>query len=93
MLRIGANQVDRSSWNGVVEGLTPILPAQIDAFAAFVQATQWQVIYGVNLARNTPANAADEAAYVAERLGPSLLAWEIGNEPDLYVRHGYRPEG
>jgi hypothetical protein len=92
VLRIGANQVDRSSWNGVVEGLTPILPAQIDAFAAFVQATQWQVIYGVNLARNTPANAADEAAYVAERLGPSLLAWEIGNEPDLYVRHGYRPD-
>jgi hypothetical protein len=92
VLRIGANQVDRSSWNGAVAGLTPILPEQIDAFAAFVQATQWQVIYGVNLARNTPANAADEAAYVAGRLGPSLLAWEIGNEPDLYVRHGYRPD-
>ncbi len=92
VLRIGANQVDRSSWNGAVEDLAPILPAQIDALVAFVQATQWQVIYGVNLARNTPANAADEAAYVAERLGPSLLAWEIGNEPDLYVRHGYRPD-
>jgi hypothetical protein len=92
VLRIGANQVDRSSWNGAVEDLTPILPAQIDALAAFVQATQWQVIYGVNLARNTPANAADEAAYVANRMGPSLLAWEIGNEPDLYVRRGYRPD-
>jgi len=92
VLRIGANQVDQSSWNGAVEGLTPILPAQIDALAAFVQATQWQVIYGVNLARNTPANAAAEAAYVAGRLGPSLLVWEIGNEPDLYVRHGYRPD-
>jgi hypothetical protein len=93
VLRIGANQVDRSSWNGAVEGLTPIRPAQVDSFAAFVQATQWQVIYGVNLARNTPAQAADEAAYVTARLGASLLAWEIGNEPDLYVRHGYRPEG
>lgn len=93
VLRIGANQVDRSSWNGAVEGLTSILPAQIDALAVFVQATQWQVIYGVNLAHNTPANAADEAAYVANRLGSSLLAWEIGNEPDLYVRHGYRPNG
>lgn len=92
VLRIGANAVDRSSWNGAVEDLTPILPSHIDALADFVQATQWQVIYGVNLAQNTPANAADEAAYVAARLGPSLLAWEIGNEPDLYRRHGYRPD-
>ena len=37
------------------------------------------------------ADAASEAAYVAARLGPSLLAWEIGNEPDLYRRHDYRP--
>jgi len=91
VLRIGANAVDRSSWNGEKRGLTPILPAQIDALAAFVRATRWQLIYGVNLARNTPANAAREAAYVAERIGESLLAWEIGNEPDLYRRHGYRP--
>ena len=91
MLRIGANAVDRSSWQGAVEDLTPILPWHIDALGAFVQATEWQVIYGVNLARNTPADAASEAAYVAARLGPSLLAWEIGNEPDLYRRHDYRP--
>ncbi|HEY4542692.1 MAG TPA: heparinase, partial [Noviherbaspirillum sp.] len=91
VLRIGANAVDRSSWNGAVKGLTPILPEHIDALATFVQAAQWQVIYGVNMARNTPENAASEAAYVASRLGPSLLAWEIGNEPDLYRRHRYRP--
>src|SRR5690606_18756377 len=87
----GANAVDRSSWDGAIDDLTPILPSQIDALAEFVQATQWQVMYGVNLARNTPARAADEAAYVAERLGSALLAWEIGNEPDLYRRHDYRP--
>ena len=91
VVRIGANAVDRSSWQGAVEDLTPILPSHIDALAAFVQATEWQVIYGVNLARNKPADAADEAAYVAAQLGPSLLAWEIGNEPDLYRRHDYRP--
>ena len=91
VLRIGANAVDRSSWDGAIDDLTPILPSQIDALAEFVQATQWQVMYGVNLARNTPARAADEAAYVAERLGSALLAWEIGNEPDLYRRHDYRP--
>jgi hypothetical protein len=91
VLRLGANAVDRCSWNGAIRELTPILPAYIDALATFAEATEWQLIYGVNLARNTPDNAASEAAYVASRLGPSLLAWEIGNEPDLYRRHGYRP--
>src|SRR5581483_7723813 len=76
VLRLGANAVDRCSWNGAIRQLTPILPAHIDALATFVQAAQWQVIYGVNLARNTTANAASEAAYVASRLGPSLIAWE-----------------
>ena len=65
VLRIGANAVDRSSWEGAVDGLTPILPSQIDALAAFVQATQWQVIYGVNMARNTPADAATSAVLIA----------------------------
>ncbi|WP_143762894.1 glycosyl hydrolase family 79 C-terminal domain-containing protein [Ramlibacter tataouinensis] len=92
VLRIGANAVDRSSWNGAVSGLTPILPAHVDALADFLQATQWQLIYGVNMARNTTASAADEAAYVFGRLGSSLLAWEIGNEPDLYRRNEYRPD-
>jgi hypothetical protein len=92
VLRIGANQVDRSSWNGTQAGLTPILPAQVDAFANFLRETQWRVIYGINMARNSPAEAAREAAYVAARLGSSLLAWEIGNEPDLYRSHGYRPD-
>lgn len=93
VLRIGANQVDRATWKGPLDGFLPITPAEIDALAEFLRATSWQVIYGVNLAQNTPENAADEAAYVAARLGPSLLAFEIGNEPDLFVRRGYRPEG
>lgn len=91
VLRIGANGVDLSSWNGLVPGLTPITPAQIDAFAACMQAAGWQVIYGINMANNTPANAAAEASHVASRLGSALLAWEIGNEPDLYHSNGDRP--
>lgn len=40
VLRIGANAVDRSSWEGAQRDLTPVLPAQIDGLAAFVRATQ-----------------------------------------------------
>jgi hypothetical protein len=82
--------VDRSSWKGAVSGLTAILPEHVDALSYFSQATDWQVIYGVNMARNTLAGAADEAAYVSAVLGAALRAWEIGNEPDLYSRLGYR---
>ncbi|WP_428375758.1 glycosyl hydrolase family protein [Lichenicoccus sp.] len=89
-LRIGANGVDTSSWRGAVAGLAPIEPGQVDAFAAFVRRTGWSVIWGVNFARNTPGAAAEEAAYVARRLGPSLQAIEIGNEPDLYAGNGFR---
>jgi hypothetical protein len=66
--------------------------------AAFLKATGWQCLYGVNLggsgpapytsgsftASTTPTLAAEEVAYVSAELGTSLLGIEIGNEPDLY---------
>ena len=90
-VRIGANGVDTSSWRGAMPGLAAFMPAQVDAFAAFVRRTDWSVIWGVNFARNTPGAAAEEATYVAQRLGPALQAIEIGNEPDLYSGNGFRP--
>jgi hypothetical protein len=56
----------------------------VDNLAAFLQATDWSVLYGVNLAQSTPALAAAEAAYAQKSLGNSLAGFEIGNEPDLY---------
>src|SRR5262249_41992728 len=49
-------------------------------------AISWKLIYGLNLARGTPESAAEEAAYVARALGPLLLAFQIGNEPDGFGR-------
>ena len=91
VLRIGGATVDSTCWVGL-NNLTPITPAQVDALAGFVNAlpTNWLVIYGINLASNTPANCASEAAYVANALGSRLLAFEIGNEPDVY-HNGLRP--
>ncbi len=89
VLRIGANQVDKTCWNGL-SGLKSITPAQVDAFAGFIKATQWRVIYGINMSVNTPANAASEASYAARALGKSLLGFEIGNECDCYSWNGIR---
>jgi hypothetical protein len=92
VLRIGGNTVDTTCWGGV-SNTTPITPAQVDAFAGFAKAlpTNWQVIYGINMVVNSPANCAAEAAYVAKALGPRLLGFDIGNEPDEYVNSGARP--
>ncbi len=58
--------------------------ADIARVAAFVKAVNWKVIYGIALLNNTPASAASEAAVAAREFGRSLLAFEIGNEPDIY---------
>ncbi len=100
VLRIGGNSVDRNVWTASGAGQTEgqIAPADVDALAAFVQATGWQCLYGINLggagpnpytsgsitAVTTPALAAAEVAYAASKFGSSLLGIEIGNECDLY---------
>jgi hypothetical protein len=86
VLRIGANLVDIVNWNhaGVGGSATEVAPADVTKLAAFAKATGWKVIYGVNLKTNTAANAADEAQFAAKALGSSLLAFEVGNEPNFY---------
>ncbi len=105
VLRIGGNSVDRNVWTPAGPGQTvgQIAPSDVDALAAFLQASGWQCLYGINLggsgpapytsgsitAATTPALAAAEVAYVASKLGSSLLGIEIGNEPDLYGNSYY----
>jgi hypothetical protein len=91
ILRVGGNSVDRNVWtpNGPGQTAGQIAPSDVDSLAAFVKATGWQCLYGINLGgaatgATTPALAAAEVAYAAQQFGSSLLGIEIGNEPDLY---------
>jgi hypothetical protein len=61
--------------------LTPVAIRNLKDF--ITQAGDWRVIYGLNLWHGTPENAAAEAAYVSETLGPRLICFQIGNEPDM----------
>ncbi|GGG92528.1 glycosyl hydrolase family 79 C-terminal domain-containing protein [Silvibacterium dinghuense] len=81
--------------NWMPHRLFAIPPQAIDHLAGFLEATGWQVIYGVNFGNSTPERAAVEAAYAAKRLGSSLLFFQIGNEPDFYrdANNGTRPAG
>lgn len=56
----------------------------------FLDATGWKLIYGLNLGTGTPEVAAEEAAYVTDRMGSKLLAFPLGNEPDRFSRDGRR---
>jgi hypothetical protein len=94
VLRLGGNQVDRTTWDRSGIGRTPgkIASPDVDGLAVFARATGWKVLYGVNLAQSTPALAADEVAYATRSLGSDLLGIEIGNEPDGYVNAKYFPD-
>jgi hypothetical protein len=95
VLRVGGNTSERTFWQGS-EGSRPppdahvIRPVAIDKLAEFLAEIDWRLIWGLNLARGTPERAAAEAEYVARALGPRLLAFQIGNEPDLFSHFGAR---
>ena len=68
----------------------PITPLAIRNLRGFLAATGWRLIYGLNLGTGTLGTAVDEAAYVAGEMGPKLVAFQLGNEPDLFNRNGLR---
>ena len=99
VLRFGGNQVETTCWQGsshtAARAATDnakhsIDPAALDNLYAFAKQSGWRVIHGLNLAANDPAMAADEAAYAMQVGGPTVLALEVGNEPDFYPRHELR---
>lgn len=93
VLRLGDGTIDNVMWNASGPGSQPFVaaPTDVSALAGFLQATGWSAIYGINFLKNTPANAASEAAYVSAALGSSLYGFEIGNEPDGYGSNGVEP--
>jgi hypothetical protein len=70
--------------NWMPHKVTAIQPAAVDRLAEFLDATGWKAIYGLNLGTGTPERDAEESAYVARVLGPRLLYFQIGNEPEYY---------
>ena len=58
---------------------------------AFLDATGWTCLYGLNLGQGSKENAAAEAEAACRILGPRLLALQIGNEPDAFSH--FRPKG
>jgi len=73
-----------------VKSDTPITPKSLRNLRTFLDATGWHCLYGLNLGRGSVARAAEEAFHVQSILGPRLIAFQLGNEPDAW-RNRYRP--
>jgi hypothetical protein len=61
-----------------------ITPDAIRNLRGFLDATGWKTIYGLNFGSGDAARARNEAKYVSGILGDRLIAFQIGNEADLY---------
>jgi hypothetical protein len=59
-----------------------VTPEAVHSLRAFLDATGWTCLYGINLGSSTPARAADEAEFVHKTLGTKLEYFQVGNEPD-----------
>ena len=95
VLRVSGSSVDYNIWTPTGHGQTSgqIAPPDVAALAAFLSATGWTCIYGINLGgaatgATTPALAAAEAASVSQQLGASLAAIELGHECETYGNPG-----
>lgn len=97
-LRLGGNSQDNTCWDRAAAPRPDLCQAGLDAgmlqsWADAARATGWKVVVGVNLKQDDPAWALREVDQgIARYLPPrQVLALEIGNEPEFFVRAGARP--
>jgi hypothetical protein len=96
VIRVGGNTSDYSSFSAYAAAVsapkrTVINEAGLRDLAGFLNATGWSLIWGLNLGNGSVDDSVAEARAVARAVGDQLLAFEIGNEPDLYLHEGHRP--
>ena len=106
VIRVGGNTADYAAYQAMGQPLSSpegkagsvVNDAVLRDLASLLDATGWKLIWALNLGNGTLENAILEAGAVMAAAKENLLAFEIGNEPDLFPsrppRHeGHRPAG
>jgi hypothetical protein len=102
IIRIGGNTSDYSRYAPTAPAVSSpetgppsvVNDAVLRDLGTFLEATGWKLIWGLNLGRGTKQEAIDEARAVLAATQPNLVAFEIGNEPDLFAhREIHRKKG
>jgi hypothetical protein len=96
LLRFGGVSADtRVAWSDPLTPRPPWASSVIEAgdlrrLGRLAARSGWPVLLTVGLAHFDSAAAAREAAAAKRALGRNLAGIEFGNEPDAYVKHGFR---
>jgi hypothetical protein len=99
VLRVAGNSGDRTFWAhmpaGLVDGRAPVQIAdfQLSLLADWhAKLPNSQLIIGLNLVLDDPMDAALVVKNLLAKIPvDAIMAFEIGNEPDLYAKNGDRP--
>ena len=94
--RIGGNTADYASYSPSAAAVSSPKSAGVNdealrQLASFLDATGWRLIWGLDLGKGSASEAVAEAKAVQRAAGSQLLAFEIGNEPDLFSHEKHRP--
>lgn len=92
IIRVGGNTSDYASYAPSAQPISSpetgpgsvINDAVLHDLGLFLETTGWKLIWGLNLGRGTAEAAVEEARAVLAATHSNLLAFEIGNEPDLF---------
>ncbi len=95
VIRVGGNTSDYAAYSPAGPSVSKpkgstINDANLRALGDFLDATGWKLIWGLNLGNGSENDAVAEAKAVTKFAGSKLIAFEIGNEPDLFVHEGHR---
>jgi Glycosyl hydrolase family 79 C-terminal beta domain len=96
VIRIGGNTADYASYSPTAGAesapkATVVNDEALRQLGTFLDATGWRLIWGLDLGKGSVAEAVAEAKAVRRAAGSQLLAFEIGNEPDLFTHEKHRP--
>jgi hypothetical protein len=98
VLRFGGVSADtRIAWTDARTPRPAWASGVVDAddfrqLAGLAAQSGWQIVLTLGIVHFDPKAAAREAAAAKAALGPSLEAFEFGNEPNAYALHGMREE-
>lgn len=95
VIRIGGNTADFAGYSPADAAVsspkgTVINDAVLKDLGSFLAATDWKLIWGLNLGSGSEDTAIAEAKAVLPAAGERMLAFEIGNEPDIFSRSKHR---